>query len=128
MSKVYPAVKAVIDKGGKFLVLKDRETGNWTLPGGRVEFGETPEQALKREVKEETGMRIVVGKPVGVWWFFRNDGDQVVLTNFHCKAVGKLKLTRECSDCRWVALREFISKRYATAHPSLKRTLRDSLG
>ena len=37
--------------------------GYWELPGGRTEYGETPNEALKRELKEETGLTIDVVKP-----------------------------------------------------------------
>jgi 8-oxo-dGTP diphosphatase len=39
--------------------------GNWSLPGGRVEFGETMVEALVREVQEETGLDVVVGDYIG---------------------------------------------------------------
>tara|TARA_Y100000310_G_scaffold258293_1_gene266658 strand:+ start:227 stop:451 length:225 start_codon:yes stop_codon:yes gene_type:complete len=73
MSKVYTAVKAIILKEGKFLLLK-QETNNkthWELPGGKMQYGEKPEEALKREVKEETGMEITIEKECGCVVFFK---------------------------------------------------------
>jgi mutator protein MutT len=59
-------VGAVIrdEKGAVFLALRGREAGNerhkWEFPGGSVEFGETLEQALVREIQEEYGMTVTV--------------------------------------------------------------------
>lgn len=46
--------------GAVLLIRKARGpyTGRWDLPGGQIEFGETPEEALRREVNEETGLQI----------------------------------------------------------------------
>lgn len=64
------AVKALIRDGDRILLarLSERavETGRWTLPGGGVDHGESPETALLREVAEETGLRATVGALVGV--------------------------------------------------------------
>ena len=66
---VVPCVGAVVHDGaGRLLLIQrghDPHRGLWSLPGGRIEPGESPEQALVREVHEETGLDVVPGWPVG---------------------------------------------------------------
>lgn len=56
---------AVIEKGGLILIGKrkrgKRFAGNWEFPGGTLEEGETPEECLKRELREELDIEVVVG-------------------------------------------------------------------
>lgn len=87
MPIVYAAVKALVVDGEKFLLLKQSVGGEifWDLPGGRVQFGESPLEGLRREGCEELGQDLQVGRPLGVWWFFRKiDGDQVVCSTYRC--------------------------------------------
>lgn len=57
-----PAVYAVIVNDGKILLLNTRHTGKYFFPGGGIDLGEKVEEALKREVKEETGTEIEIEK------------------------------------------------------------------
>ncbi len=57
------AHKALIEKGGKILLAKGTGDELWDLPGGRIHRGEKPDQALKREIKEEVGLDISVEGP-----------------------------------------------------------------
>jgi len=57
------AHKAAIEKDGKVLLAKGDGDEFWDIPGGRINSGEKPAQALKREIKEELGVDIEVGKP-----------------------------------------------------------------
>jgi 8-oxo-dGTP diphosphatase len=62
-------VGAVVLNGDAVLLLKRRkapEAGHWSIPGGRVEFGETVEAAIVREIKEELGCSARVVRPLGV--------------------------------------------------------------
>jgi 8-oxo-dGTP pyrophosphatase MutT (NUDIX family) len=53
-----PSVYGVIRDGERVLLLRTRNTHKYALPGGGVELGETLEDALRREVREETGIEI----------------------------------------------------------------------
>ena len=52
---VRPSARAIIEKDGRFLVMHSRKYDYYKFPGGGIEAGETPEQALIREVREESG-------------------------------------------------------------------------
>ena len=64
---VRPSVSAVIFSGDRLLLQRRADGGQWGLPGGSVEIGETVVAALTREVKEETGLDIAVGRLIGVY-------------------------------------------------------------
>jgi 8-oxo-dGTP diphosphatase len=69
--RVVVAAGALV-RDGRILAARRTEpphlAGGWELPGGRVEPGETDEQALVRELYEELGARVVVGRRVGGDW------------------------------------------------------------
>lgn len=63
------AVGAICVRDGQLLLIRRRHAparGRWSLPGGRVEIGELLADALKREVREETGLEISVGDLAGI--------------------------------------------------------------
>jgi 8-oxo-dGTP diphosphatase len=59
---------AITDEAGRILCVRmNYATRAWTTPGGRVESGESPLDALKREVLEESGLDVVTGELVGIY-------------------------------------------------------------
>ena len=62
------SVSAVIfDRRGRLLLQQRSDGGQWGLPGGSVEIGESLRDALIREVNEETGLRVIPGRLVGLY-------------------------------------------------------------
>jgi 8-oxo-dGTP pyrophosphatase MutT (NUDIX family) len=90
-----PAVAAVIrDAAGKIL-MQQRHDESWSLPAGAVEPGETPAQAVSREVFEETGLIVEATAVLGVVGgaacrvrYANDDEVESVVTVFACRAVG----------------------------------------
>ena len=68
---------AAIQQQGHLLLCRLTRSGLWTLPGGGIEFGETPEQAMVREVKEETGLIATPNELIGVNSFVATRIDEV---------------------------------------------------
>ena len=68
-TRVVPCVGAVVkDDAGRLRLITrgpDPGRGLWSIPGGRVEAGETDEEAVAREVREETGLSVVPGPLIG---------------------------------------------------------------
>jgi mutator protein MutT len=94
---------AIILHSRYVLLVKARDKNNWQLPGGRLEPGETPAQAVVREVREETGLRARVGRLTGR--YRREDGS--VVRVYAVRARGKLAGAREeILEQRWVRIRE----------------------
>ncbi|MYA60809.1 MAG: NUDIX hydrolase [Chloroflexi bacterium] len=62
------SARAVVIDGDRVLMVQDRD-GVHIIPGGKLEAGETPEDAMRREVIEETGWSLEFCKPIGVLHF-----------------------------------------------------------
>jgi 8-oxo-dGTP diphosphatase len=78
-------VKALIEHNGRYLLIKQQVPDGhlWTLPGGKVEFSESPTDALRREVDEEVSLTVDVESPVGIYDFRFNDV-HIVVTVIAC--------------------------------------------
>ena len=106
-------VGAVVLDGDRVLLIKRGHAplkGQWSLPGGGVEIGETLEQAIAREVLEETGLTVDVGPIVEVLDRISRDMDgrvehHFVLVDFVCRPNGGvLRGASDAEDAAWVAI------------------------
>ncbi len=92
-------VYALIFNKGCVLLAHRRDIDWWNLPGGGMEIGETVEEAVCREVCEETGLEVVVEHLIGV--YSKPQKQEVVLT-FYCRVTGgTLTSTEESRECRY---------------------------
>src|SRR5947209_4990683 len=95
------AVSAPIVEEGRVLFSHRRDIDWWSLAGGGMEVGETVDEALCREVAEETGLEVEVEQLVGV--YSKPQKQEIVLT-FRCHITGgTLTATEETRECRYFA-------------------------
>ena len=132
-SRAYPdrpfvGVGAVlVDRAARVLLVKRRFeplAGQWSLPGGAVDVGETLEACVVREMREETGLDVEVGRVIEVFDRIMHDAEgrvqyHYVLVDYVCRPVGgTLVAASDVADVAWVAeggLAEFRLTDKATA-------------
>lgn len=134
MPQVISSVKALLRHEGKFLMLKEvlHKGDIWDLPGGKIEYGEAPEEALHREVKEELGLEIEIERSVGVWYFFsQNSRHQVICHTFLGDVKGELQIDtshnpaedEHFSELKWLSLDEMLTSQEVKITDSLRRLI-----
>ena len=111
---VIPCAGAVIrdDKGRLLLVKRGHEPGAglWSLPGGRIEPGETDAEALVREMREETGLEVEPGPLLGTVRRPAVDGAVLDIRDYAATVIGgTLRPGDDAADARWVSGEELDS-------------------
>ncbi|SFV09863.1 NUDIX hydrolase [Alicyclobacillus macrosporangiidus] len=107
------------EKAQSVLMVQNADNASWTLPGGAVELGETLDRAVVREVYEETGLRIHVGRLVSVHerlWESRQE--HVLFFTFTAEILGgepRIMCPEEISAVEWVSIS--LANEYLSYHP-----------
>ena len=116
MGKEYPAapvvgVGGVVVRDGRALIIRrahEPRRGEWSIPGGTVEVGEPLTVAVQRELREETGLEVVVGPVIEMFdRIHRDDAGRVryhfVIIDFLCEApVGEAVAGTDAEAVAWV--------------------------
>jgi 8-oxo-dGTP pyrophosphatase MutT (NUDIX family) len=105
---------AIFDEQGRILLTRRADNGQWCMPGGAVESGESVAEACEREVYEETGLNVRVKRLVGVYshpdqLVVYPDGNKAHIVALHFEAEilgGKLGLSNETTDFGYFAMEE----------------------
>ncbi len=114
------AFAIIFDPQGRVLLCHRRDLDIWNLPGGGVESGELPDEAVVREAREETGLEVVVERLVDIYGKVDDD----VVFSFVCRVTGgELCFTDESDDCRYFE----ISEMPANTSPKHLERINDAL-
>ena len=117
-NSLVPSVNVVVaNDAGDILMIRRTDNGNWAVPGGAVDLGESVAQAAARETLEETGIRCAVTGIVGIY----SDPRHVILYTSNGEArqefsivltaqplAGQLMPSRESSEVCWVPASEVL--------------------
>ncbi len=133
-NSMVPAVSVVVVNGaGEILMIRRSDNGNWALPGGAVDLGESVAQAAVRETREETGIDCEVTGLVGIYSdpkhiiFYTSNGEarqefSIVLTAQPLG--GEPTPSDESKEVRWLPPSELASY---TIDRSMRRRITDYL-
>jgi 8-oxo-dGTP diphosphatase len=111
----------VRDAEGRVLMIRSPRR-DWEFPGGQVEEGEDLVTALQREMREETGMVVTVGKLAGV---YSNTKSHIVMFDFLCELVsGELQTSAESLAVEWVEPGKALER---IIRPVIRDRMRDML-
>ena len=124
-------VAALIEQEGRVLLAQRRADQAqplvWEFPGGKVEPGESPSQALVREIQEELACSIQVGAVVDVV-FFAYDTFDLVMPVYRATIRTGVPVARQVAAVAWVARAELASLAFTPADLPLARRLAGECG
>lgn len=122
VSKQITVIVGLVVHNGRLLMVKRNEPEvkgahqKWEFPGGKVEIGETPEQAITREIKEETGVLVRVKRLLPVTftanWEYPWGTQQTLIFGFECEFVSEemRKDDHHVEDTEWVNLEDVLKR------------------
>jgi 8-oxo-dGTP diphosphatase len=128
--RVTVVVAAAIERDGRYLAARRTRpadvAGRWEFPGGKIEPGETDEEALAREIREELGVEIAVGQRIPGEWTLH--GDLVLHLYVATLTDGEPAPLEQHDEIRWVRPADFDDVDWLPSDLDAVRRLREALG
>ena len=134
MKTVVVAAAVILEAGRVLLTQRKAGThlaGAWEFPGGKVESGEDPREALRRELREEIGIEARVGEIVDVTFHRYEEADKAVLLLFFEAVRGEGSPAPRAIDvaaCRWAGVEELREEDFPPADVGVLEKVRRRLG
>ena len=107
------AVIALVLHQGKVLLIQravDPAKGKWSLPGGYMDAGEMPEEALQRELQEEVGLRVKIGELIDIFPMINDEGQRIgIVLAFRAEPSSSPKIpyvADDAQDAGWFGAQE----------------------
>ena len=129
--RVVAAVIRAVNKENKPIIFATQRgygefKGGWEFPGGKIESGETPQQALKREIMEELDTEIAVGELI--------DTIEYDYPNFHlsmdcfwCEVIRGELILKEAEDAKWLTREHLADVKWLPADVTLIEKIGEAL-
>ena len=111
-------VGGVVVQNGRVVLVRRAKAprkGEWSIPGGMLELGETLRDGVAREIEEETGLKVKSEEVLDVFDSIVIDADgktqyHYVLVDYLCSVIeGELRAASDVSEARWATLEEVLS-------------------
>ncbi len=124
-------VSAVIERGGYYLMVEEMASGAVVLsqPGGHLEAGESPEEAVIREVLEETGCDVACGEIIGVYLWIHPQTRRQFLRIVYVASLLAEQRSRPLDDGiiakRWLRRADIEQRRLSLRSPVVLRCIQD---
>ncbi|MGV9413515.1 NUDIX domain-containing protein [Nocardia sp. NPDC003693] len=123
----------VVDEDGRVLMQRRGDSGNWSLPGGIMELGETLEDCVIRETREETGLDIEITGLLGIYTdpghvIEYSDGEvrqEFAVIYYGRRVGGELRVSHESTEVRFLGLEELKNM---PVHPTVRLRLEHHAG
>ena len=129
--RLHVAVGVIVDDHGQLLIAKRaahlHQGGLWEFPGGKVDEGETIQQALRRELDEELGIQVTAFSPL-VEIHHDYPDRHVLLDVWRVDGFDGVPHGREGQPLRWVAPADLIASEFPEANRPIIDTIRATFG